>query len=127
MLKFTSAYNVRRDNVEHRIQKSCVRWFRIKYPELSHALFAVPNGGFRGKSTAAKLKEEGVLSGVSDLILLKNNKEYGALLIEMKTATGRQSVNQKRWQSLITQDRYKYVVCRSLDEFMKEVNDYLCI
>ena len=34
--------------------------------------------------TGGKLKAEGVTAGVSDLILLKSNRDYGALLIEMK-------------------------------------------
>ena len=92
---------------------------------MRHNLFAVPNGGHRDKVTAAKMKWEGVLAGVADLILLKSNTRYGALLIEMKTRTGRQADTQREWQRLIEQDGYKYVVCRSLDDFMREVNDYL--
>lgn len=41
---------------EHRLQVACVRWFRLQYPALSHALFAVPNGGRRDAMTGAKLK-----------------------------------------------------------------------
>lgn len=111
---------------EHRIQKACVRWFSLKFPRLEGRLFAVPNGGRRDTVTGAKLKEEGVIPGVSDLILLRSNNRYGALLIEMKTEKGRQSDNQRWWQSVITKnDEYKYVVCRSLDDFMREVTDYL--
>lgn len=110
---------------EHRIQSSCVKWYRLQYPQYSHNLFAVPNGGRRDEVTAGKLKAEGVLSGVADLILLKSNAHYGALLIEMKTHTGHQSENQKEWQKLIERDGYKYVICRSLEDFMSEVNSYL--
>lgn len=111
---------------EHRIQCACVRWFSLQYPHLKGRLFAVPNGGRRDATTAAKLKSEGVVAGVADLILLKSNHEYGALLIEMKTMKGRQSDSQKAWQlNLCSEDEYKYVVCRSLDDFKREVNDYL--
>ena len=111
---------------EHRIQQTCVRWFNLKYPHLRGRLFAVPNGGRRDAVTGAKLKAEGVVPGVSDLILLKSNHRYGALLIEMKTAKGRQSASQRWWQSVISEnDEYKYVVCRSFDDFMREVTDYL--
>nr|DAV37229.1 MAG TPA: Nuclease [Caudoviricetes sp.] len=111
---------------EHRIQCSCVQWFSLQYPKLVYRLFSVPNGGRRDKITAAKLKNEGVLPGVADLILLKPNSQYGALLIEMKTAKGRQSDSQKEWQSdLCSLDEYKYVVCLSLDDFMREIKDYL--
>lgn len=112
--------------VEHQLQISCVKWFNLKYPYLRGRLFAVPNGGRRDMITGLKLKEEGVVAGVSDLILLKSNQHYGALLIEMKRKDGRQSDNQKWWQSVVcAEGEYKYVICRSLDDFMREVNDYL--
>ena len=111
---------------EHRIQCMCVRWFSLKYSNLKGRLFAVPNGGRRDAVTGAKLKAEGVLAGVADLILLKSNANYGALLIEMKTRTGRQRESQKQWQNIVSADgEYKYVVCRSFDDFRREVDDYL--
>lgn len=111
---------------EHRIQCACVRWFRLQYPQLNGRLFAVPNGGRRDVTTAAKLKAEGVVAGVADLILLKSNHDYGALLVEMKTLKGRQRDSQKQWQNLVCADgEYKYVVCHSFDDFKREVDDYL--
>lgn len=111
---------------EHCIQQACVQWFNLKFPHLRGRLFAVPNGGRRDAVTGARLKAEGVVAGVADLILLKSNRRHGALLIEMKTAKGRQSDSQRWWQSVITEnDEYKYVVCHSFDDFMREVADYL--
>lgn len=110
---------------EHKIQCACVRWFRLKYPKLQNILFAIPNGGRRDAVTGAKLKEEGATSGVADLILLKSNYQYGALCIEMKTKSGRQSDTQKKWQKEVEATGNKYIVCRSLDEFMKTITDYL--
>lgn len=111
---------------EHRIQCECVRWFSLQYPRLYGRLFAVPNGGRRDATTAAKLKAEGVVAGVADLILLKSNRDYGALLIEMKTRKGRQRDSQKQWENTVCADsEYKYVVCRSFDDFKLEVDDYL--
>ena len=110
---------------EHRIQCACVQWFRYQHPECRNNLFAVPNGGRRDKTTGAKMKAEGVLAGVADLILLKSNANHGALLIEMKTRIGRQADTQREWQRLIERDGYKYVVCRSLEDFIREVDTYL--
>lgn len=111
---------------KHRIQCACVKYFNLKYPKLKGRLFAVPNGGRRDAVTAAKLKAEGVIAGIADLILLKSNRDYGALLIEMKTPVGRQSDSQKEWQKIICENgEYKYVVCRSLDDFIREVDSYL--
>lgn len=117
-----------RSEPEHDLQVDCVRWFSLQYPSLRGRLFAVPNGGHRSKTEAARLKAEGVVAGVSDLILLKSNHQYGALLIEMKTTArnSRQSDRQKEWQKTITSlGEYKYVVCRTLDDFMREVRCYL--
>ena len=110
---------------EHELQVACVNWFRLAYPEYRHNLFAVPNGGRRDAATGARLKAEGVLAGVADLILMRRAQEYGALLIELKTRTGRQQSTQKEWQQLIERDGYKYVICRSLDEFRNEIKKYL--
>lgn len=115
----------KRNDLEHRLQRQMVKWFRLQYPDMKHNLFSVPNGGLRDEITAAKMKAEGQLAGVSDLILLKSNRFYGALLIETKTKEGRQSDLQKEWERKITNDGYKYVIVRSLDDFMREVNQYI--
>ena len=110
---------------EHRLQCACVRWFRYQYPEFRSLLFAVPNGGRRDATTAAKLKMEGVVAGVSDLILLVRRGGYGGLLIEMKTDKGRQSPEQKAWQKAVEAEGYLYKVCRNLDEFIAIITEYL--
>jgi len=54
-----------------------------KYPELKW-FHAIPNGGFRDKITAGKLKAEGVKSGVSDMFLPVKCDAYSGLYIELK-------------------------------------------
>lgn len=127
MIKLTGKSKSRKKPTddEHKIQCACVKWFRLKFPKLRNILFAIPNGGRRDAVTGAKLKEEGATSGVSDLILLKSNRFYGGLCIEMKKPGGYQSPAQKEWQKDAEANGAKYVVCRSLDEFMKVVTDYL--
>lgn len=58
-------------NDEHRIQCACVKWFRLKYPKLKDILFAVPNAARRSARNGAYMKDEGMLPGVADLILIK--------------------------------------------------------
>lgn len=114
---------------ESRLQCSCVQWFRLQHADKRLLLFAVPNGGFRIASEAARLYAEGVVPGVSDLIYLEPRGNYGALCIEMKTTlTGsRQSDRQKEWQKAVEAVGIRYVICRTLEEFMKEVEDYLAL
>ena len=117
----------RPDDEEHRIQCACVNWFRLQYPNHATALFAVPNGGRRDKVSGAKLKAEGVLPGVSDLILLLPRGRHHGLLIEMKTERGKQSQAQRDWQRDMVHRGYKYMVIRSIDEFIDRVTDYLLL
>ena len=104
---------------------ACVRWFNLQYPQYRGLLFACPNGGARNLVTAAKLKAEGVTPGVADLLLLVPKQWAFALCIEMKTAKGRQSPEQKEWQKKVEGEGYRYVIVRSVEQFMNEINDYL--
>ena len=73
---------------EHLEQVTLVNELRKKYP-LTHA---ISNGGYRTKTTAKRLKEEGVLAGVPDLFIPEL-----ALYIELKrTKGGLVSPQQKR-------------------------------
>lgn len=115
---------------EHNIQAACVRWFNLQWPQYRGLLFAVPNGGARNKATAGKLKAEGVVSGVADLILLvpfiqECVQYFNGLCIEMKTSKGKQSQEQKDWECKVSGQGYEYRVIRSLDEFIEVVDSYL--
>lgn len=110
---------------ESRIQAACVRWFNLQYPDYRGLLFAVPNGGARNAATGRILKAEGVVAGVADLILLVPIVGHNALCIEMKTEKGRQQASQKEWQEKVESVGAKYVICRSFEQFVVEVEDYI--
>ena len=107
-------------HIESGIQQSCVSWFRYAYPR--YVIFSVPNGGSRNAIEAANLKREGALAGVSDLIVVADHK---VLFVEMKTQRGRQQQTQKDFQHRVEVLGHRYVVCRSLDDFMLKVSDWL--
>lgn len=127
MIKLASKAKSRKKptNDEHKMQCACVKWFRLEYPKLKDMLFAVPNAARRSARNGEYMKDEGMLPGVADLILLKSNRFYGALCVEMKKPDKYQRPVQKEWQKECEAAGNKYVVCRSLDEFMKVVTDYL--
>jgi len=110
---------------ESKLQQCCVRWFRLQYPALALNLFAVPNGGARNPIEGAIMNGEGVTAGVADLLLLFASKQHHGLCIEMKTPKGRQQPTQKRWQHAVENAGYKYVICRSFEDFMQQINQYL--
>ena len=112
-------------HVESDLQIRCVKWFAYQYQHLRPLLFAVPNGGRRDARTGAILKAEGVHAGVSDLLLLCPNKSFHGLCIEMKKTDGYQRPSQKEWQQAVEEQGYKYIVCRTIDDFISGINDYL--
>lgn len=83
-------------------------------------LFAVPNGGSRNKIEAANMKKQGVTPGVADVILLIPKKGYASLCLEFKTATGRQSDEQKEFQKQAEMCRSKYAIVRSAMEVIQQ-------
>lgn len=112
-------------HIESEMQRSCKRWFDLQYPKLSRLLFAVPNGGARNSREAAIMKAEGVTAGVADMILLIPRHGYGCLCIEFKTREGRQSDSQRHWQADAEANGNKYVVIRSVEQFVNEIKKYL--
>ena len=108
---------------ESKLQIECVRWFRLAYPKLT--LFAIPNGGRRGKIEASIMKAEGVLAGVSDLFLANASKEHHGIFIEMKHGSGKQTDSQLQFQKSVEEQGYQYIVCKSFDEFKKTIEEYL--
>lgn len=117
----------KRHSDEAQLQKECLRWFRLQYPTLAPLLFAVPNGGSRNEKEAAELKRQGVVAGVADLILLRRSKDrqFSALCLELKTKTGKQSLSQISWEKHAKANGNRYEVVRTVDDFIKIVNEHL--
>ena len=111
---------------EHYIQVACVTKFRAEHPHLAKLLFAVPNGGGRSKAQGGILKAEGVVRGVSDLLLLVPAGKYHGLCIEMKREKGgRWEPWQQEWKELVESQGYKYIVCHGQKEFETQTELYL--
>ena len=106
---------------EHDLQVACVRWFRAQYAFLTPVFYSVPNGGFRNKATAGKMMAEGQQPGIADLCLDIPCAIWHGLRIEMKTDKGKQSEYQMAYENYCKVTGYRYVVCRSLEEFQQTV------
>ena len=74
----------------------------------------MPNGGYRTKSEAMKMKATGLVAGVSDLIIVQPNR---VIFLELKDTNGRQSNEQKSFQEKVTALGFEYWLIRSLEEF----------
>ena len=112
-------------HIESNIQKTCVKWFTLQYPDLRPVFFAVGNGGARNRTEAAIMKGEGVTAGVADMLLLHPNNQYHGLCIEFKTPTGRQSSTQKVFQKNVEKHGYKYIIVRSVEQFIADIKTYI--
>ena len=107
---------------ESDMQQRCVAWFRFQYKR--ELLFAVPNGGkspgtAKERAIAGKrLEKEGVLAGVSDLILVCDGS---VTFLEAKTEDGTQSDEQRLFQAMAEAMGWPYFIFRSLEEFQRIV------
>lgn len=118
-----SAHPKRHKTDEHNLQVACLRWFYAQYP--STIIYATPNAGKRNERQGRYMKDEGLLAGVADLTILAQRGGFGALFVEMKTKVGRQTDTQRRFEEGVTKAGYKYCLCRSLDDFIRVVSEYM--
>lgn len=108
-------------HLEDSLQASIVDYHRRAVPEEAAILFAVPNGGRRSPREAARLKRQGVLAGVSDLILVTYER---TVFLEVKLAKSllqdretRQSDSQREFQARVEGLGHPYRVIRSLEDY----------
>ncbi len=112
---------------EHDEQVALFAWSQLQASPAA-LLFAIPNGGQRHKAVAAKLKTEGVCSGVPDLFLPVARGSHHGLFIEMKRADGVPSdvsVSQHSWHHLLIQQGYSVVVCFGFEQARTAILEYL--
>lgn len=110
-------------------QATLIQWCNLqscKYSELK-MIFAIPNGGYRNKGEARKLKATGTKSGVPDLFLpVPRSPKYG-LFIEMKVGRNKCTDNQKKWIRNLLEQGYEVKVCYSCEEAIQIIKRYLGI
>lgn len=105
---------------EAKIQSECFIWYNntycLKFHEPRGLMFSVPNelGGKNAISTALA-KSTGLMSGVSDTIVILPNGRL--IFVEFKTSKGVQSKSQKEFEQRVTSHGYGYYIVRSFEEF----------
>lgn len=89
-------------------------------------MFAIPNGGYRAKETAARMKRTGTRAGVPDIFLpVSNGREHG-LFIEMKRREGGTvSTSQKERMKMLTAEGYRCVVAKGYQEAIDAIMRYM--
>lgn len=99
---------------EHVEQVSLMQWVRAMQPRfpLLRLLYAVPNGGHRHITVAAKLKAEGQKAGVSDLAWPIPRRGFHGLYLEMKAMDGVLSEAQKDFLYAVADQGYCAAVAK---------------
>lgn len=96
-----------------------VKWFRHNYPGV--LIFHIPNGGYRDPHTAAKLKDEGVVSGIPDICI-----PAWHVFIEFKRKDGGTlSERQKKIISHLRSIGYTVFVAHGATEASKMILEFL--
>lgn len=105
---------------EDQIQRAYFQWVRLatpRIPQLAMALH-VPNGGRRDAREAARLKGQGVMAGVPDVLILAPHPLgcFIGLALEFKAPKGRITEAQQGWLDRLVTYGWRAEVVRSFDE-----------
>ena len=112
-------------------QAAVMKWsrqpeIRSKWPELA-LLYHIPNGGTRDVIEGRHLKQQGVKRGVPDLCLPVARGTYHALYVELKTDTGRETMEQKWWGERLKGQGNMWQVCRGWEAAVATLEWYLSL
>ena len=96
------------------------------YLRLIGALFLhIPNEGKRSPVTAAILERMGMKKGAPDLIIFEPRGKYHGFAIEMKTARGRLTAEQRLMLFELSKRQYATACCHGADEAIKLIRKYM--
>lgn len=102
-----------RSNAEELLQRAVVQLLAARKVDRNR-FFAVPNGEKRGKATAGRLKAQGVLAGVPDLVFILSDGRIA--FIELKARNGRLSPAQSAYMDWCVERKIPHAVCASIDD-----------
>ncbi len=119
------AKSVDREGLE---QAALMAELRARMPAVADLVYHVPNGGHRHKAVAAKLKQQGVVAGIPDLVLTMARGGYFGLYIEFKATPPNDtaiSASQHERIRKLNEQGYLAVVCRGHFDAMEQIRAYL--
>ena len=112
-------------HLEDAFQVQVVQFFERAVSPLDAYIFAVPNGGKRGKIEGARFKTQGVRAGVADLVIML---EWGkTAFLELKSPSGTVSPAQRVFRATCERLGHPYGVCKTLEEVESFLRDTLSL
>lgn len=103
---------------EAELQADLFQYFWNNYKITRRRLFHVPNGGSRNKIEAVRLRAQGVVKGITDLIGLG---EKGFFAVELKVKGGVVSEDQLKVHQLWRSLGYRVYVCWDYQEAVQVI------
>ena len=104
---------------EAKIQQEIIEWYRANHYKKG-VIFSVPNERTGGYVAMKPLLLTGLLSGVSDLIVVESGR---VLFIEVKNEKGKQSAKQIKFQMNVENLNHIYHLVRTLEDFIKIIQN----
>ena len=90
-------------------------------------VFHIPNGGYRNKGEAARLKAQGVRPGVPDLCIPVARGGFHSLYIEMKVRGGRTRKSQAEWLWRLRDEGMCAWVCVGAGDAIALIEKYMAM
>ena len=95
-----------------------------RYAELA-LLFHIPNEGKRSYQVGGQMRRMGLKRGVPDLFLPVARGGYYGLFVEMKSAKGRPTPEQREWCKVLQEQGYAAIVVHGWREAAEQIEAYL--
>lgn len=125
MTEFIDASPIPTESAEQQLLFQWARMQSGKYPELT-LLYHIPNEGKRSHKTGARMKAEGLKTGVPDICLPVARGGHHGLYIELKRVkNSRVTQDQLDWIEALIAQGYVAAVCRGCDEAIELITRYL--
>jgi hypothetical protein len=99
---------------EHALQRQVADYLNRALPpdawwsSIDHAGTSRTHGGI--------LKGRGVKRGIPDILILSGAPDNFTIWVELKSAKGQWSIEQKRFALMARNSRHEYFVCRSIED-----------
>ena len=106
---------------EDKLQAEIVAWYSLEYGNKHYKCLFHCNNKAKNAIEGNKMKAMGVKTGVTDLILVVNEK---VIFIELKTDIGKQGKEQKIFETQVKNLNQIYIIVRTLEEFKEICKKY---
>lgn len=110
-------------------QRALVQWWAWackKYGLEPRHLMHIPNEGKRSAVLGNLMRAEGLRRGVPDLFLAVPCGRQAGLWIEMKSKTGKPTIDQLEYLHLLEKRGYAASLCYGWEQAKEAVETYLC-